>query len=128
MSKENIQKTGEIIFSLIDMHFGNDAAFERAANLPPKTVNNWRRGRSSSFMKLLPELAALFSVSVQDLLGAEGEDYEPTFLSPDEKQLLALYRSADALSDVERAALQETLRNTVDLYLNSRPEGKGRRK
>ncbi len=128
MSKENIQKTGEIIFSLIDMHFGNDAAFERTANLPPKTVNNWRRGRSSSFMKLLPELAALFSVSVQDLLGAEGEDYEPTFLSPDEKQLLALYRSADALSDVERAALQETLRNTVDLYLNSRPEGKGRRK
>ena len=128
MSKENIQKTGEIIFSLIDMHFGNDAAFERAANLPPKTVSNWRRGRSSSFMKLLPELAALFWVSVQDLLGAEGEDYEPTFLSPDEKQLLALYRSADALSDAERAALQETLRNTVDLYLNSRPEGKGRRK
>lgn len=117
MGQEKIARTGEIIFSLIELRFGSDAAFERAANLPPKTVNNWRRGRSSSFMKLLPELAALFSVSVRDLLGEE--DGTPK-LSASEEELLTMFRAASGLSEREKAALTETIRNTIDLYLASR--------
>lgn len=120
MGQENVQQTGEKIFALIEVKFGSDAAFERAANLPLKTVNNWRRGRSASYMKMLPEIAALFGIPVRELIG--GESGEPT-LTPDEQALLALYRSADGLSDEERAALNATLRNTIDLYLASRPGG-----
>lgn len=115
MAKEKVQQTGEVIFSLIDTRYGNDAAFERAFNLPPKTVNNWRRGRSSSFMKMLPELAAFFGVSTGDLLCDGG-----THLTRDEQELLALYRTAEALSAEEKAALTETLRNTIGLYLTTR--------
>ena len=44
----------ERILALIENEYDSDAAFEREMELPPKTVNNWRRGRSSSFMKILP--------------------------------------------------------------------------
>ena len=120
MAQENIARTGEIIFSLIEMRYGSDAAFERAANLPPKTVNNWRRRRSSSYMKLLPELASLFEVSVRDLLCEE----QAPILSSSEQELLAMFRAASGLSEREKTALTETIRNTIDLYLASREDEK----
>ena len=120
MARENVLRTSEVIFSLIELQYGSDAAFERAANLPPKTVNNWRRRRSSSYMKLLPELATLFGVSVRDLLGEENG----AILSPSEQQLLAMFRATSGLSEREKAALTETIKNTIDLYLASREEEK----
>lgn len=125
MGQEHVAQTGEIIFSLIEMRYGSDAAFERAANLPPKTVNNWRRGRSSSYMKMLPELAGLFGVSVRDLLQTEEGERDGVRLTTEEQELLTLFRAADGLSERERAALTETIRNTIDLYLASRT-GKGK--
>lgn len=126
MGQEHVAQTGESIFALIEMHFGSDAAFERAANLPPKTVNNWRRGRSSSYMKMLPELAALFGVSVHDLLHTEESAGGGVRLTAEEQELLTLFRAAEGLSDRERAALSETIRNTIDLYLASRGAGSGK--
>ena len=120
MGQEHVAKTGEIIFSMIEMRYGSDAAFERAANLPPKTVNNWRRGRSSSYMKMLPELATLFGVSVRDLLHTEEGETGAPHLTAEEQELLTLFRATGGLSDKERAALTETIRNTIDLYLASR--------
>ena len=126
MGQEHVAQTGEIIFSLIEMRYGSDAAFERAANLPPKTVNNWRRGRSSSYMKMLPELAGLFGVSVRDLLQTEEGERDGVRLTAEEHELLTLFRAADGLPDRERAALTETIRNTIYLYLASRAAGKGK--
>ena len=120
MGQEHIVKTGETVFSLIELHYSSDAAFERAANLPPKTVNNWRRGRSSSYMKMLPELAALLGVSVHDLLHTEGGDERTLHLTTQEQEFLTMFRAAGELSKRERAALTETIRNTIDLYLASR--------
>jgi transcriptional regulator with XRE-family HTH domain len=119
MGQEHVAQTGEIIFSLIEMRYGSDAAFERAANLPPKTVNNWRRGRSSSYMKMLPELATLFSVSIQELMRTDASE-SGLRLSAEEQELLTLFRATDGLSEKERAALTETIRNTIDLYISTR--------
>jgi transcriptional regulator with XRE-family HTH domain len=124
MGHENVLQTGQILFSLIDVKFGSDAAFERAANLPPKTVNNWRRGRSASYMKMLPELATLFGVSVRDLLHIEEEESVGTRLTVEEQEFLSLFRAAGDLSERERAALTETVRSTIDLYLAARRGGK----
>ena len=57
MTKEDVKNVRERILSLIDSEFESDAAFERALGLPEKTVNNWRRGRSASYMKMLPRLS-----------------------------------------------------------------------
>lgn len=119
MGQQHVSQTGEIIFSFIELRYGSDAAFERAANLPPKTVNNWRRGRSASYMKMLPELATLFGVSVRELLQSEEGEAAAPRLSAEEQDLLTLFRATGGLSDKERAALTETIRNTIDLYLAS---------
>ena len=57
MSVQNEEKIRSRILSLIDSEFESDAAFEREISLPDKTVSNWRRGRSASYMKILPALS-----------------------------------------------------------------------
>ena len=110
-------EVGERIFALIEADFDSDVAFERAAGLPEKTVNNWRRGRSSSYMKRLPMLAELFRVPMTELLGVpEGE--ERAELSEEEWRLVHLYRKTRTLSRERREALWQTLSSVVTLYLN----------
>ena len=126
MGQERIAQTGEVLFSLIEMRYASDAAFEREANLPPKTVNNWKRGRSCSFMKMLPELASLLGVTVRELLCTDEGEVGVTALSAEEQEFLALFRATSGLSDKERAALTETVRSTFDLFLAARRGESGR--
>ena len=51
------QRTAERIIALIDSEFDSDASFEREVGLAPKTVNNWRRGRSASLAAISPDSA-----------------------------------------------------------------------
>lgn len=124
--RENVEKIREQVLSLIDSEFESDAAFEREMDLPQKTVNNWRRGRSSSFMKLLPRLSELFGVTVGELMDLPIRDDIPE-LSEDELELLLLYRRTHSLPKKMRLALKDTLESTINMYLASR-EGRAKDK
>lgn len=116
MKNEQSEKIREKILGLIEYEFESDAAFERAMGLPTKTVNNWRRGRSSSFMKMLPKLCDAFGTSPSELLdiplSKDGGE-----LSEDEIRLLNLYRRSKTLPSGLRVALAENLENTIKLYI-----------
>ncbi len=116
--KENQKKTKERVLSLIEAEFESDAAFERAMGLSEKTVNNWRRDRSASYMKMIPELAEKFGVNVTELLHMplSGDASE---LSDEEMHLVRLYRKSRTLPAPMRAALVKTLETTVNLYVES---------
>lgn len=118
MKKENQARTKERILSLIDAEFESDAAFERAMGLAEKTVNNWRRNRSASYMKMLPELAEKFGVNVTELLNVplSGDSSE---LSEEELHLIHLYRKSRILPAPMRMALVKTLETTINLYVDS---------
>ena len=120
-SGENIR---ERVLSLIDSEFESDAAFEREMGLPEKTVNNWRRGRSSSYMRILPGLSELFGVNIGELLDMPIR-LDSSELSEEELELLTLYRKSHALPKKQRTALKKTLESTIELYLTSH-EGKQR--
>ena len=123
MKNENIDKTREKILTLIENEFDSDASFERKVGIPQKTVNNWRRGRSSSFMKLLPAIAEAFDVNVSELLSVPiGKSSSE--LSDDEIEIITSLRKCDVLTAKQRVALYDTVKNVIDLYLNSRPEKK----
>ena len=126
MNREAIARTRERILSLIDTEYESDAAFEREMELAPKTVNNWRRGRSSSFMRMLPRLAEDFDVSISDLLDVPIHR-DASDLSDDELDLLTLYRKTAYLSPKQRIALSKTLRSLINLYLESETD-KSKRK
>ncbi len=117
------QRIREKILALIDAEFESDAAFERAMGLGDKTVNNWRRGRSSSYMKLLPELSVRFGVNVGELLDIPLRS-DSSELSEDEIELLTIYRRSRTMPKELRAALRETLEQVIHLYMKSANEMK----
>ena len=121
------EKIRDRILSLIDSEFESDVAFEKELELPPKTVNNWRRGLSSSFMRILPKLSERFKVNVGELLDMPiiGESSE---LSPDEMHLLALYRKSRTLPAKLRQSLSESLEGIINLYLKTTAELKPKKK
>ena len=118
MKRENQAKIKERVLSLIDSEFESDAAFERATGLAEKTVNNWRRDRSASYMKMLPELAEKFGINITEMLDIplRGDSSE---LSEDELHLLRLFRKTHGLMPKMRGALVKTIENTINLYLES---------
>lgn len=127
MRKENTEKTRERVIALVESEFESDAAFERDLGLPAKTVNNWRRGRSASFMKMLPRLAESFDVGVGELLDIPIRK-DTSELSEDEIALLTLYRKSYLLSAKQRPALSNTLQSVINLYISSVSEKGGKRK
>jgi len=121
MKNGNTEKIRTRVLSLIEAEYDSDAAFERALGLAEKTVNNWRRERSSSFMKMLPTLSDTFGVNIGELLDMplRGDSSE---LSDEEMQLLHLYRRSHTLPPKMRTALRETLETTINLYLSTASE------
>jgi len=114
--KEATEKIRTRVLSLIAAEFESDAAFEREMNLNEKTVSNWRRGRSASFMRMLPELSELFGVNVGELLDIPLRE-DSTELSDEELELLSLYRKTHVLPKKMRLALKETLSSTINMYI-----------
>ena len=127
MKNENSERIRARILSLIDAEFESDAAFERAMNLPDKTVSNWRRGRSSSYMNILPVLSERFRVNVGELLDIPLRK-DTSELSEEELHLLHLYRKSRTLPTKLREALRENLENTITLYIKSVGELKSKSK
>ena len=121
MKKENQIKTKERVLSLLESEFESDAAFERAMGLAEKTVNNWRRDRSASYMKMLPELSEKFGVNITELLDIPLRK-DTSELSEEELHLLLLYRKSRVLPQAMRTALRETLETTIKLYIGTAGE------
>ena len=121
------EKIREKVLSLIDTEFESDAAFERALGLADKTVNNWRRGRSASYMKMLPTLSERFSVNVGELLDIPLRK-DTSELSEDELHLLHLYRRSRTMPPKMRAVLRETMESLITLYIKSASEIKAKKR
>ena len=121
--KENTERIRERVLSLIDSEFDSDAAFEREMNLPGKTVNNWRRGRSSSFMQMLPAISERLDVNIGVLMDIPLRAENST-LTEDELALLTLYRKSRAMPKKMRIAMKETIESTVKMYMALADEAK----
>ena len=90
------------------------AAFERALNLPQKTVSNWRRGVSHSYLSMLPQIAYLLSTTTDHLLG--NEEKADAEWAREAECLHALFVKAKKLPPHRREALYHTLEDVMKLY------------
>ena len=120
---EATEKIRGRVLSLVEAEFESDAAFERELNLNEKTVSNWRRGRSASFMRILPELSRTFGVNVGEILDIPLQE-DSSELSDEELELLTLYRKTHVLPKKSRLALKSTIESTVNMYLTAYAEQK----
>lgn len=114
------------ILQLIASEYDSDASFEADLSLPPKTVSNWRLGRSHSYRRLIPTLCEHFRVSPADLFGVTPSG-GTCDLSEDEGRILSLLRAARTLSPERRTALFATVESVVKLYLSDAPTPAPRR-
>jgi hypothetical protein len=123
MKSGNTESIREKLLALIEAEFESDAAFERAFDIPEKTVNNWRRGRSSSFMKMLPELSVRFRMNIGELMDIPLKK-DTSELSDDELELIQLYRKTRTMPEKMRSALRTTLDTTINMYVDAHREMK----
>ena len=90
------------------------AAFERALGVPPKTVSNWRRGASHSYLSMLPQISQLLSTTPDVLLGNLEKAEEEW--AREAECLHALFVKAKKLPPHRREALYHTLEDVMKLY------------
>lgn len=112
-AKEGIR---ERVLMLIDSEYESDAAFEREMELAEKTVSNWRRAKSSSFMRILPELSDRFGVNLGELFDMPIRA-DSSELSDEETEILTLYRKSHVLPKRMRVALKDTIEATINMYV-----------
>lgn len=62
------------ILELSKNKYPSDADFEKALNVKPKTIFNWKRETSKTYYQMLPLICSLLSVSSDYLLGIEKTD------------------------------------------------------
>lgn len=82
-----------------------DAELERKIGIKPKKINDWSSGRTKSYNKYIPQIAAYFHVSTDYLLGKtddptppSSQKEQPTPISEDglnekDKRLISWFRS-----------------------------------
>ena len=64
------------IVGWIESFYDSYKEFEEELELKPATVTDWKRGRSNTFMSMLPEIAEELGTTTDYLLGHEKNAYE----------------------------------------------------
>lgn len=68
------QKYKEVLDTILELkneHGLTDLALAKNLNLNLGVVDNWKRGKSKSYLKIIPQIAKYFDVSTDYLLGVE---------------------------------------------------------
>ena len=70
------------VISLFDGSGKSDAFLEKELELPRSIIYDWRKERSKSYKKYLPEIAAYFHVSLDWLAGNEQKNKATPEMNP----------------------------------------------
>lgn len=104
------------IFELADKKYQEQRDFAHALNIAPQRVSEWRRRKSESYMKRLPQIANLLGTSVDYLMTGEQKKSAPTDgdgLSPAKR---ALWEAVDGLSDEQCEKLLGIIQEAKKLF------------
>lgn len=92
-----------------------EAAFGEALGMGKNTVNNWKAGRSKTYLKKIDSIADYFGVSVDYLLGRT-DDPHPAIINDDVKNAIDEYvKSKGKQSTVIRYNGKEQTYETLDM-------------
>lgn len=92
-----------------------EAAFGEALGMGKNTVNNWKAGRSKTYLKKIDSIADYFGVSVEYLLGRT-DDPHPVLSNDDVKNAIDEYvKSKGKQSTVIRYNGKEQTYETLDM-------------
>lgn len=79
----------ERIFDLVDQKYKEQRDFANALGVTASIVSQWRRGKSASYNKYIPQIAALLGTSAEYLLtGTDRHDSYNSILPPEDVHIL----------------------------------------
>lgn len=78
----------ERIFDLAARKYPEQKAFAEALGVPPGRISEWKKRKSESYMKRLPEIAALLGTTPEYLLTGNGTAPAP---DPELSEMLAKF-------------------------------------
>ena len=124
--------TVDRIFDLVDQQYKEQRDFARAIGVTPSIVSEWRRRKSASFHKRLPQIAATLGTTAEYLLtgqepvsAATAPEHtavpEPTArppLAPEDRELLQLIHDKPGLRimfDASKKATNEDILKAVEI-------------
>lgn len=76
--------TVDRIFELVDKQFKEQREFAFALSLDPTIASRWRKRKSESYNKYLPQIAEVLGTSVEYLITGEGQKSAPPVLTDEE--------------------------------------------
>ena len=82
-----------IILRLLKVKGVRQIDLARYLGISGNAITQWKINRSSSYMYYLDKIAAFFDVSEEELLHPDKSNLYDSFISPDERELLQMYRS-----------------------------------
>lgn len=81
--------TAERIFELVDRKYKEQRDFAKDLGVTASIVSEWRRGKSASYNKYIPQIAAVLGTSSEYLLtGVDHADKYDGVLSPEDAHIL----------------------------------------
>ena len=124
--------TVDRIFDLVDQQYKEQRDFARAIGVTPTIVSEWRRRKSASFHKRLPQIAATLGTTAEYLLtgqepvsAATAPEHtavpEPSArppLAPEDRELLQLIHDKPGLRimfDASKKATNEDILKAVEI-------------
>ena len=124
--------TVDRIFDLVDQQYKEQREFARAIGVTPSIVSEWRRRKSASFHKRLPQIAATLGTTAEYLLtgqepvsAATAPEHtavpEPSArppLAPEDRELLQLIHDKPGLRimfDASKKATNEDILKAVEI-------------
>jgi len=98
-----LDDVGNRIFELLDATAMEQQQFAELVGVSDGTASNWRRGKSASYTKYLPQIAEALGTTSEYLLTGQGPKVpasvsELDTISPADQRLLDAYRQADERS------------------------------
>lgn len=124
--------TVDRIFDLVDQQYKEQRDFARAIGVTPSIVSEWRRRKSASFHKRLPQIAATLGTTAEYLLTGQEpvsaatapehtavpEPYARPPLAPEDRELLQLIHDKPGLRimfDASKKATNEDILKAVEI-------------
>ena len=124
--------TVDRIFDLVDQQYKEQRDFARAIGVTPSIVSEWRRRKSASFHKRLPQIAATLGTTAEYLLtgqepvsAATAPEHtavpEPSArppLAPEDRELVQLIHDKPGLRimfDASKKATNEDILKAVEI-------------
>ena len=111
--------TVERVFELVDQKYKEQRDFAKDLGVTASVASEWRRGKSKSYNKYLPQIAALLDTSVEYLLtGTDRTDNYKSILSPEDVHILRQIHDRPGLRmmfDLNAKATDADIEKAVDI-------------